>query len=198
VLGRTFGRLTVEAAAGRNKTGESVWACICSCGESCTVRRYRLTSGETQSCGCLQRERTRAARTTHGHTKGGLATPEYISWSGLRRRCLDLNDPDYGGRGITVCERWLTSFENFLADMGPRPAREYSIERKNNDGSYCKDNCIWATREQQQANTRQNRLVMVDGKPVPAKIAARKYGIPYTTVLHRLDRGFSDAEAMRR
>jgi hypothetical protein len=132
------------------------------------------------------------------HTGRSYAA-EYNSWRHLLNRCLNPKDKsyrNYGARGITVCDRWRDSFEAFLADVGNRPGKGYSIERKKNDGPYCKDNCIWATAEQQQANTRQNRLITIDGKSMPAKVAARKYGVPYTTVIHRLNRGYSDAEAV--
>ena len=118
----------------------------------------------------------------------------------MRRRCLNPKDnsyANYGERGIVVCESWLNSFEAFFADMGRRPGKGYSIERKDNNGPYCKENCVWATRKEQSSNTRQNRFVIVDGAPMTAKAAAAKLGIPYTTVLHRLDRGYSPESALR-
>jgi hypothetical protein len=92
---------------------------------------------------------------------------EYGSWSRMKARCNNPKDHKYhthGGRGITVCERWQNSFENFFADMGPKPARGYSVERVGNDGNYCPENCIWATPKIQGKNTRQNTRVTIDGK----------------------------------
>ncbi len=200
MLGKRFGRLTVKSSAGRNKYRQSLWFCLCGCGGSRTVQGYKLTSGETQSCGCLQRERTRTAKITHGNTVNGTVTPEYVCWQNMRSRCLDPKNKAYkyyGERGISVCERWLSSFENFLADMGKRPSEKHSIEREDNEGPYCKENCVWATKDVQNSNQRQNRIVVVDGLSMTVKAAAQRCRIPYTTVLHRLDRGLSTQEALQ-
>jgi hypothetical protein len=132
-----------------------VWLCSCSCGGTTRVRTGQLTTGHSKSCGCLRSlSGPSCPNFVHGHSK---PTPEYKSWCDMKRRCLSKkqkNYASYGGRGIKVCKRWLNSFENFLADMGPKPDRSYSIERKNNDGNYEHGNCCWATRSQQMANRR--------------------------------------------
>lgn len=122
-----------------------------------------LRSGATQSCGCLQREKTSAANTARGHA-GGLAPRAkplaYYSWRNMIRRCTKVDDPrykDWGGRGITIDPAWL-EFPRFLGDMGERPAG-LSLERKDNNGNYCRDNCVWATPHQQQVNSRGFKLV---------------------------------------
>lgn len=105
------------------------------------------------------------AKTVHGFTKQGKLHPIYQCWHGIKRRCLDPNRNDYpyyGGRGITICQRWM-SFENFRDDMYPSWKPGLTIERRNNNGSYCPDNCYWATRKQQALNTRQVRLETIDG-----------------------------------
>lgn len=98
----------------------------------------------------------------HGKSK----TPEYRTWAAMRHRCSNLKDRNYGGRGITVCERWLHSFAAFYADMGPRPSAGHSIDRVNNDGNYEPSNCRWATRLQQASNRRRHGRISDDWKAI--------------------------------
>ena len=159
LTGQKFGRLTVENENPiRSLDGQIRWNCSCDCGNRTTVVGNCLTNGKTRSCGCYKRDKTREMgrlNTTHGMSY----TTEYKIWNGMIQRCTSPNTTgysDYGGRGITVCDRWLNSFEAFYEDMGPRPSLDYSIERRENDGNYEKNNCYWATREEQQNNTRVN------------------------------------------
>jgi hypothetical protein len=134
LTGHRFGRLVVI-----RRFDEIKWVCLCVCGAEKTVRRESLVSGGTQSCGCLQRERTSKARRTHGYTSGPIRAPEYKIWSAMKRRCYNANDTAfsrYGGRGVTVCDRWRigekgqSGFACFIADMGDRPsARHMSSTR---------------------------------------------------------------------
>lgn len=149
LLGRQFGRLSVTRAAPNAPEGPTAWVCNCICGNVKTVRTNHLVRGAVISCGCYHKER----HTTHGR----YTTPEYQAWVNIKGRCLNPKSPkyaDYGGRGIQMCDRWRDDFAAFLADMGPRPAGRYTIERVDNEGHYEPSNCIWATYAVQSRNKR--------------------------------------------
>ena len=163
LTGQKFNRLVVLEFSHMNRWGNACWKAICDCGREVTVASGEVLKGRVGSCGCITRERAaklgRAVSTTHGETAGGKATPEYHAWQHLRQRCGNPLNPEfgrYGARGIRVCDRWLR-FENFLADMGRRPGKGYSIDRINNDGNYEPGNCRWATAKQQAMNRRPPR-----------------------------------------
>jgi hypothetical protein len=152
--GSDFGRLTVLGLAGTDAKGGSFWNCSCVCGTLLIVSREALVTGFKKSCGCLYVE-TRGKQ-TGARTHGMFGTPTYYSWVGMRERCTYPKHrtwKDYGGRGITVCERWLnreTGFINFLADMGLRPAGKTLDRWPNPDGNYEPGNCRWATGSEQR------------------------------------------------
>lgn len=145
ITGQRFGRLVALASQGR-ANGHVLWLCRCDCGADVVVKGSSLSNGTTRSCGCLARELKVARRTTHGQSR---CTPTYRAWTAMLTRCRNPNAHNYsryGGRGITVCGRWL-SFQKFFEDMGERPLG-CDLHRKNNDGDYEPGNCVWLLHEE--------------------------------------------------
>ncbi len=158
--GQRFGRLLAVKIATRNG-GAGFWECLCECGTQCTVAVGKLRSGHTKSCGCYRLQRVKETKTTHGRKRTGIPKdPTYEAWSQMAARCQCASSTRierYINRGITVCDRWRHSFENFLGDMGERPSPDHSLERENNDLGYSPENCCWATRITQGNNKRNNK-----------------------------------------
>lgn len=189
--GRTVGRLTVVGKSERRVCGTTAWLCRCECGGEAYARLVDLRRGRPKSCGCVNRSRT------HGASR----TPEFRVWCGLRQRCNSSRYREfylYGGRGIRVCERWLGKdrFANFLQDMGRRPSARHSIERKDVNGDYAPENCVWATATEQARNKRNNRLLTFNGKTQPLPLWADEVGVSVDLLHSRLYRKWSVRRAL--
>ncbi len=182
--GQIYGRLTVLSFAGC-KYGEAFWLCRCDCGFDTLVLGSSLQTGHTKSCGCKRRECGATINKRHGMWN----TPIYHCWSDMKCRCVNcdhIDYPDYGGRGICVCSKWLESFEAFLADMGPRPSSKHSLDRIDNEGNYEPANCRWATQIQQHRNCRRNHQLTFQGKTQCLVEWAEEMGINRLTLSARL------------
>ena len=188
ITGQKFGRLTAIHRVGADARGQATWLFRCDCGREKVLPRKRLVGngGEVVACGCAAR--------THRMSK----TPEHKSWMKMRRRCSNPNNvswPNYGGRGITVCERWQ-SFENFIADMGRMPTPRHTVERIDVNGHYEPSNCRWATMTEQTQNTRRTRLLTLDGTTRHLNEWCALRGIPKSTVRNRLLNGWTVEHAL--
>ena len=187
--GLRFGRLVCLFCVGHAK-GTAKFLCRCECGRLTICRGKNLVSGTSKSCGCLQRERTLAAVTKHGRYKD----PVYKRWTAMVQRCTNPSSDSfhkYGGRGISVCERWL-SFDLFVEDMG-EPPPGMSIERMDNDGPYSPSNCTWATPKEQALNTRKfygALKLTLDDKSMSLREWADCLNIKLGTLYFRIESGW--------
>lgn len=170
LVGQRFGRLVVVARAPKvdgikNRTAR--WICDCDCGGLSVVRTDGLRGGTSRSCGCLSVDTARAVHTKHGNASGGSVSPEYQAWLNMRARCSG-GQPEcwknYGGRGISVCQKWQESFEAFLDHVGPRPAKGFELDRIDNDRDYEPGNVRWVTKSQNNQNRRTRARVEADNR----------------------------------
>ncbi len=185
--GMVFGYLTVLERCGSNKHKRPLYKCRCRCGKELLVDSNSLKRGNTRSCGCLHKELLSKRMTTHGMSK----TPLYSVWKNMIRRCKDpnaINYKDYGGRGITVCDRWL-EFENFYADMGEGYSEDLELDRTNNEKGYSPGNCQWVTRSENQRNKRTNRRVTTSAGSLTVAGLAERGNTEYGTMISRIKRG---------
>lgn len=184
--------LTIIKDSERRRGGRLFALFLCGCGNKKELNVGNVKSGNTKSCGCTRYTANRT--TTHGMTM----SPTYRSWSHMKERCTNKSCkdyPNYGGRGIKVCDRWLDSFENFLSDMGVKPANT-SIDRIDNDGPYCEYNCKWSTRVEQNKNKRSNVHITVDGVTKLLCEWAEHTGINATTISRRIKNGWNVKDAV--
>lgn len=207
MVGQTFGKLTVLAVAepryyGKRRNLNRFWLCECDCGERVERRGTDLKSGYSWACRSCSMKGEKNSRFKHGACKGTrrhrVETPEYRCWKTIKTRCYNLKHHEYhryGGRGIRVCDRWLNSFENFLADMGARPP-EHQINRLDNDGDYSPENCHWTTDPIQRRNKSTTKLITLDGEEQCLVDWLRILKVPKATYYWRVRHGWSEVEAL--
>lgn len=196
LTGTRFHRWSVIGRATNTKQGQAQWFCRCDCGTERILKSIVIRRGISKSCGCLKREGLINRSTKHGHATNGISQT-YHSWAGMIARCTDTNHSSfnrYGGRGITVCERWL-QFDAFLADMGERP-KGTTLDRINGEHGYEPSNCRWATAKDQARNKRNNYRITISGVTRCIAEWAEMRGLHKDLIWERRQRGWSDVDAV--
>ena len=189
ITGQVFGRLTVFCPS-VTIARASMWSCVCVCGNSTSVSLSNLKRGWVTSCGCFWRQRI----TKHGMSN----TTEYRIWQQMIQRCTNPKNQGYiryGGRGITVCNRWL-KFKHFLKDMGLRPSKQHSIERVDNDGGYSPSNCVWATRKDQSRNQTTSKFLVINGVKKSIAQWGEEHGLRPSVIYRRINRGWKTKDLL--
>ena len=202
-IGQKFNRLTViafEKVKRKNYSGTR-WIVRCDCGTLKSVEPKRVISGHTMSCGCLKAENTIEFNKRTKVKHGGRQDRLYTIWHNMKQRCYGITYKDYpqwGGRGICVCDEWkddVQVFYNWATENGYRDG--LTIDRKNNDGNYCPENCRWATMKAQANNRRSNVLITYNGKTKNMQQWASDAGIPYQVLWQRISKlGWSADRAL--
>jgi len=197
LTGEKFNRLTVlglDHLKEMKRGHRFLWLCGCDCGNTALVASDKLKSSHTKSCGCLKKEflKNNPLRLTHGESAGGKLSTEYWRWFSMKARCYNPHNksyPAYGGRGITVCNRWINDFAAFLADMGRCPPK-YMLDRIDVNGNYEPGNCRWASFSESVMNKRPRGIqVPIGGKTQCILEWAKELGISYGTALRRHKKG---------
>lgn len=180
ISGSRVGRLTVvRKDVQRSTPGNVYWECICDCGTTKSICSRSLLGSRVVSCGCAR-----------GRYRSVNQIPLYKVWKGMIDRCTNPNNksyPKYGGRGITICSRWMESLEAFVSDMGLPTSPKHSLDRINNDGNYEPENCRWATRIQQNRNRSMKRSITWNGETKSISEWAESTGLMVRTIRARID-----------
>lgn len=195
ISGQKFGMLTAVRIVGTTKDGHLLWEFKCDCGSVIARAAGSVKNGSIRTCGCQRQKLNAESKTTHGLSR----TPEYQAWKNMLARCYDPASnsyADYGGRGITVCDRWRDSVEAFIEDMGPRPSSRHTIERRENHEPYSPENCVWAERLTQANNKRNNRRIEFDGVTRTLAEWGRVTGLGHAAIQARLSRGWTVEQAL--
>lgn len=198
LTGKKFNRLVVLGDSKIRAKNRSVkWKCLCECGNEVLVETSTLVGLKQQSCGCVMIGMVRHKK--HGHTQSQKSSKTYNTWATMKQRCTNPSNPkfkNYGARGIFVCQEWLDSFENFLADMGEAP-EGMTLERINVNDGYYKKNCCWASSKTQANNKTNNKILTHMGKSMTVAQWADHLGISFTTLRMRLYRNWSLERALK-
>lgn len=197
LTGQRFGRLVVVRYVGRSRGKKNLWLCKCDCGNEKIVAVDKLHSGNTKSCGCLQREVHRKCRMTHGKSDTKL----YLVWREMITRTENQNAERYGiygGRGISICGEWRNDFQSFYDWAIQNGYKEgLTVDRIDVNGNYEPDNCRWITPYEQSRNLRKNVRITYSGKTMILKDWAKEIGIDYNTLWKRIRKsGWTVEEAL--
>lgn len=197
IVGKTFGKLTVIEQIGIKSI------CICSCGENHTAFSHNLRKLNTSQCTACYKKTISVRKTTHGQSNyqksTSRQTKEYMTWSHIKSRCLNVNDKrylDYGGRGICICERWKNSFENFFEDIGIAPTAKHQIDRIDNSGDYEPSNCRWSSIKEQANNKRNNIFLVLNGEEKTASEWSEILNMQSSTIIKRKKSGWTDYDCL--
>lgn len=189
---------TEPRASGKGVRGFCI--AVCSCGDKSLYLSDNIKSGNTTKCkSCANKSRAeKHARHNLSNKDKDSGGKVYYTWNAMKQRCGNPKNSHYeryGGRGIKVCERWH-DFENFIYDMGMPPTGDHSIERIDNDGDYCKENCRWAEPKEQAKNKSSNRIITLNGESLTLADWAAKTGIKRETIAKRLNQGWRVEHAL--
>lgn len=197
ITGVKIGRLLVLNKDETKPAGRVFWICRCECGTEKSIESYSLRHGKTTSCGCFNKEVTTKRNKIGKHLMSN--TPEYIVWTGMKQRCENKNAtsyPRYGAIGISVCERWKNSFDNFLEDMGYRPSLKHTLDRIGGKKCYEPGNCRWATTKEQAANKECTLAINIDEVTDSLTGWGKTIGVNPQTLHERIKRGMSPVDAV--
>lgn len=200
LTGQKIGKLTVLKRAPNNKFNQVCWVCTCDCGNTITVIGTRLHNRKTMSCGCLVKEKLRKNNIDRGKAKGSSKTRLYRIYKGMKGRIFNPNNksfPNYGGRGITICDEWLNDykeFERWAMDNGYQEG--LTIDRIDVNGNYCPQNCRWIDRKGQSNNKRNNHQITIDGCTKTLSQWSEISGVHYYTIFDRISHGWTAKEAV--
>jgi len=197
LAGQTFERLKVVERGPNDPEGRTTWVCICQCGNKKVVSGKHLRNSSVKSCGCLRSDNCGKLKFKHGHATKGDTHRMFNIWMDIKKRCLNPNHHAYnryGGRGITICDSWLSSYTNFYSDMGYSHEQHVKIhgeadtciERVDNNKGYSLDNCTWATRLEQSNNRNFVKKFTFNGETLSLAECARKTGLAYKTLRDRI------------
>lgn len=195
LTGQKFNRLTVLSRTSSDKSGNTMWKCICDCGNETCVRADQLKSGRVKSCGCYNNEVRSRTHTVHGHRRERI----YGIWAGIKKRCNNTNATNYalyGGRGIAVCKEWESDFVPFYEwAISHGYSDSLSIDRIDYNGNYCPENCRWASAKEQSLNRRSNMVVEMGGQKKPLSVWCEDLGVNYAKAYSNIKSGKSPEKA---